>query len=117
MRSTLRRPTDGLFRVGGEEFAVLVELETASELPMLAGRLNDAVRALGMTHVHGPHGLLTVSIGMTLLGPDQWVEMETAYRQADEALYEAKHLGRDRAVTHAFAPELPVKDSDPCSTS
>lgn len=98
MRQTLRRATDGHFRVGGEEFAVLVELAGPAELHPLADRLNAAVRELRRPHEDSPRGVVTVSIGSTLLGPGQWVELDAAYRRADEALYEAKQAGRDRHV-------------------
>ncbi|MCZ8294003.1 MAG: diguanylate cyclase [Hylemonella sp.] len=98
MRQSLRRATDGLFRVGGEEFAVLVELRYPSDLGPLADKLNEAVRSLGRAHAPSPHGVLTVSIGTTLIGPGQWVDVEAAYKCADEALYQAKESGRDKNI-------------------
>ena len=107
VRSTLKRATDGVFRVGGEEFAVLIELGEPADLALLAERVNEAVRALGMPHAQSPHGKVTVSIGTTLIGPGHWVDVESAYKCADEGLYEAKQSGRDQAVFHTARPVPP----------
>ncbi len=103
MRQSLRRATDGLFRVGGEEFAVLVELTGPADLGPLADKLNTAVRSVGRPHEDSPHRVVTISIGTTLIGPGQWVDLERAYKCADEALYEAKQSGRDR---HVYRPPV-----------
>lgn len=104
IRTALKRATDGVFRVGGEEFAALIELGEPADLAMLAERVNEAVRALGMPHAPNPHGKVTVSIGTTLVGPGHWVDVESAYKCADEGLYEAKQSGRDKAVFRTARP-------------
>lgn len=98
IRTVLKRESDVLFRVGGEKFAVLVELGRPADLGPMAQRLNEAVRALDLPHVQSPHGRVTVSIGTTLIDPAHWFEVETIYKTADQALYAAKASGRDKAV-------------------
>ena len=86
-------------RLGGEEFALL---GTREALPCsTADTLLDKVREAAM-----PHGeRITVSIGIaegTLEDDPAWRNL---YRQADDALYEAKRCGRDRAC-HADELEI-----------
>lgn len=98
----LRRGTDLLFRVGGEEFAVIVILQPGEQLAPLMERLNQSVRDLRMAHAGNPPGHMTISVGYTLIGQERWVPADAAYRTADEALYEAKQGGRDRGVFKAI---------------
>ncbi len=76
-----------LARYGGEEFAVLLPRSTAAE----AGAVLDRLR-LGVTHDQ------TCSIGLA-----EWDGVESpahVFARADEALYHAKHHGRDRIAAH-----------------
>lgn len=94
LRAALR-PTDLLARYGGEEFVVL--LPGAAEPPAqeVAERLRLAVRAAAIVHPSGSAlPGVTVSIGVAQLpaagSADAFLEA------ADQALYRAKHAGRDR---------------------
>ena len=98
----LARPTDvairqsDLFsRWGGEEFALLlVDTDEAGAL-VFAEKLRLANRATPIPTTAGPIPL-TVSIGIALL--DEGLSADDWIRRADEALYTAKRLGRDRVV-------------------
>jgi diguanylate cyclase (GGDEF)-like protein len=83
-------------RIGGEEFAVLLP---GADAGTAAGYADEVMRLLREEDV--PEGLrLTVSLGIATHGPGP----ETVYalmRRADDALYDAKHAGRDRAVVAA----------------
>ncbi|GGP28162.1 sensor domain-containing diguanylate cyclase [Silvimonas amylolytica] len=96
LRSTVKRATDGVFRVGGEEFAVLVQLNDPRHLAGLMDNICEAVRALAIAHEKSSWGKVTISLGATLIGPDNALALDTAYREADAALYEAKTSGRNR---------------------
>lgn len=95
MQSCLLWPGDRAFRLGGEEFAVLLPRTEGMSALVVAERLRQAVES----EVFGPisAGGVTISVGLaTRLRSD-----ETAlslYRRADEALYEAKRGGRNRTV-------------------
>jgi diguanylate cyclase (GGDEF)-like protein len=85
------RSEDRVFRVGGEEFAVLMPgLAAANALPV-AERLREAVAA---TEFDPP---LRISIGLASWPADA-TEREDLLRRADEALYAAKRGGKDRTV-------------------
>jgi diguanylate cyclase (GGDEF)-like protein len=77
------RERDGLYRVGGDEFAVLVEVAGAAEAVAIAERLLRAARAAGHP----------VSVGVALRRADE--DGADTLRRADDALYEAKRAGRD----------------------
>jgi diguanylate cyclase (GGDEF)-like protein len=86
------RPTDILFRWGGEEFAVLV----SSGGYRGAERLADDLRRTVAAHTFRSAGAVTVSLGVAEhLGSE---DPESWFVRLDEALYAAKHAGRNRVV-------------------
>lgn len=90
------RGGDFLFRLGGEEFLlVLVDVEQAAALAV-AEKLRKLVAAEAFLLPGGAQLQVTVSIGLALHNghPDYQLTM----RSADEALYQAKHQGRNQVV-------------------
>ena len=85
------RAEDAVFRVGGEEFAVLMPGLTASDALPVAERLREAVAG---TDFFPP---LRISIGLASWPADA-SDREELVRRADEALYQAKRTGKDRTV-------------------
>lgn len=88
------RSNDVVCRLGGEEFLVICANTNAAEALQVAERLRGAVKE-HCWPVPGFDGHLSISIGLaaTLEGMEQWDDL---YRLADQALYRAKHQGRDR---------------------
>lgn len=92
------RGGDMVARVGGEEFLVLMPGASGAESRVLAERLRMGLAALhrqALAAGEATAPTLTVSIGVAEVqegdgGPDGLI------RRADEALYRAKALGRDR---------------------
>ena len=91
------RSNDALFRIGGEEFALLIPGASAA----LAARRVDSLRtALAATALGGlPEGL-TFSAGVAGVGP-QTASLQALLHAADQALYQAKRDGRNRTVLAA----------------
>jgi diguanylate cyclase (GGDEF)-like protein len=86
------RATDVIGRIGGEEFAAILQGDTA-EAGLVAERLRLAFQAAGVA-VSGHRIGATVSIGVTTaIAPAQ---VDVLLAQADAALYRAKHHGRNR---------------------
>lgn len=86
------RKYDRVFRFGGEEFVVLLDVDTRHDLWTASERLRLAVR----NGLRGPGGRITVSLGGAMAGEeDRWQEW---FSMADEALYRAKNSGRDSTV-------------------
>jgi diguanylate cyclase (GGDEF)-like protein/hemerythrin-like metal-binding protein len=86
------RPTDVLFRWGGEEFVVLVASAGYRHAAGVAETLRSAVAG----HVFEGAGKVTVSLGVAEHNGDE--DIAAWFRRLDEALYEAKRSGRDRVV-------------------
>lgn len=86
------------FRYGGEEFVVLVP-SAASETPLgmkIAERLRAAVEAHTFTCPGAPPLRVTISLGVASF-PLHGRTADAIIRAADEALYQAKRSGRNRA--------------------
>jgi len=91
------RTIDRVARIGGEEFAVMLMETSAAEATIVAKRLVSAVRARPVVLADGTSLAVTVSAGVAALPP--YGESDASFlKTADEALYEAKRKGRDRAV-------------------
>ncbi|UUY09300.1 sensor domain-containing diguanylate cyclase [Pseudomonas sp. J452] len=90
----LRR--DDLFgRIGGEEFAAIFPGCDAQQARQMAERLQREVQRLSFTAAEQTFGV-TISQGLTSLGPDD--NLEALYARADEAMYQAKHNGKNCIV-------------------
>jgi len=94
------RPEDGLYRYGGEEFALLVPLTSTSSALDIAERIRRAVEELASPNpANPPHGRLTISVGAVTIGKRELaLDDEVWFRRADEALYQAKVAGRNRIM-------------------
>ncbi|MET1079579.1 MAG: diguanylate cyclase [Pseudomonas sp.] len=88
---SLCRQQDHLFRLGGEEFLLLLPMCDAAGLSAAADKLQQALAK----ELRGPGGPVTVSIGGALLHSDETAE--NWLKRADEQLYLAKNAGRNRA--------------------
>lgn len=96
-----RRPLDLAARYGGEEFAIILYDLAPDRVADMAERVVLAVRNMGIPHVvptSSAGAVLSVSVGACVLVPSLERSLEAAIQTADEALYEAKRGGRDRAV-------------------
>ncbi len=84
------RVTDSLYRIGGEEFVVVLEGQDKEK----ARRLAEQLRTLVEANELAPSGCVTISLGVAELAagesPAQWL------KRADVALYESKRAGRNQ---------------------
>jgi diguanylate cyclase (GGDEF)-like protein len=95
LASSVRRG-DTVARVGGDEFAVLLENVHVEDVDSTCDRLLTAVHT-GVV-IAGHHMPLSLSIG-TVLGDDSQ-DTEELLQRADLAMYEAKARGKNRHVTY-----------------
>jgi CHASE1-domain containing sensor protein len=95
MRDCLRE-SDTLARVGGDEFVVLLP---HIDVPIDAQLVAERIRAtLAHPFTIGPHVLrISASIGIGIF-PEQGGDDVSLMKSADDAMYHAKDLGRDRLV-------------------
>ena len=95
------RDTDVLARWGGEEFVLLLSDTQMDDARDLLERVRQAVAAMEIPHAAGVLRM-TVSAGLALHLPGDMVEQ--TLERADQALYTAKSLGRNRVVVAPSGP-------------
>ena len=89
------RDHDSVFRLGGEEFAILLAGADSARACLVAERVRCAIRAATVDGV-----VVTASFGVASAGADRVpVSLPQLYEQADQAMYRAKEAGRDRVET------------------
>lgn len=94
MRAVMRE-NDTLARLGGDEFiALLTELPSQAECIPLIERLMKC--ASTPFHLQNQQAVVSASIGITFYPQDQAVDDATLIRQADLAMYQAKHSGKNQ---------------------
>jgi diguanylate cyclase (GGDEF)-like protein len=93
---SIRRPSDLAARYGGEEFVVVLPTTYLDDAMVIGEAIRQAVVQEAVPHRDGPAGVVSVSIGaacsISLVEPTTELLIETA----DNALYQAKHNGRNR---------------------
>ena len=103
-----KRDTDLVARLGGEEFVALLPGFGLSSTQNLLDQVREDLRELQLKHEGGVHGqVLTVSIGLAAFSPSHpYLSPQALMQAADEALYIAKHTGRDRLSLAASSLSL-----------
>lgn len=89
------RQADVVARVGGEEMLLLLPNTDEGAAVTLANRLREALEQAPLQW-GGQVIPVTASFGVAVVPPDSGATLEHAYIAADEALYKAKQLGRNR---------------------
>ncbi len=98
-------------RYGGEEFAVVLPGCAASQAAAIAERIRQTIAStpFDLSAVEGaPRALkVTVSVGVAAWEPDAGQPLdsiEQLVQQADQAVYDAKHAGRNRVRVYGDQP-------------
>ncbi len=94
-----RRPFDFCARYGGEEFALVLYAPSGVDPTAIPEQIRHETMALAIPHAHSEAAkFLTVSIGSAIAGPGTKRSLAGLIQTADEALYRAKQLGRNRVL-------------------
>lgn len=106
LRASLRFTTDRIARMGGEEFAVVLPKTSVDDACLMAERMRKSVEALQIPHEGSPPGkVVTISAGVSA-STDGTMSPSVLITAADQALYRAKHSGRNRVEVARPAPTV-----------
>jgi diguanylate cyclase (GGDEF)-like protein len=94
-----------VYRLGGEEFAVLLAGADANAAAGVAERLRRAVRERPVEGLQ-----ITISLGVAASRAGERFDHECVMQRADAALYEAKRRGRDRVCVAPDEPAAPAPE-------
>jgi diguanylate cyclase len=89
------RGTDFVGRYGGEEFVMILEETTVEQATRVAEKIRAGISELGFHFKNAPV-TVTASCGITVFREGD--SIDSAFNRADQALYLAKHEGRNRCV-------------------
>lgn len=100
LEGVARRPGDKVARFGGEEFVAILPMSDREHAISAAEKIRAEIELLKILHVKSKvNNYVTVSIGVVTETPRQDESPSDLIRRADEALYKAKNMGRNRVVS------------------
>jgi len=96
------RGEDIFARIGGEEFALILRTSDPQTVVMMAERLRALMHDKAVK-ADGKELPITISVGSCYYKGPIAITFERLYKLTDEALYEAKHAGRNRCVDKIYS--------------
>lgn len=97
IQKTMRRPADKCYRYGGEEFVVVLPHTDPAGSLFIGERIRKAVAEMVFS-LEGQPIPVTISVGVCSVVPHRDKPNKTLIGYADQALYQAKHNGRNRVA-------------------
>lgn len=88
------RSDDYVARLGGEEFAILIQNSNQADASALLDTIRQQIGAM-VTTTHGHPLTVTISIGAHYIPKAAHSELTKYLSEADQALYQAKQQGRN----------------------
>ena len=108
LQKTFLRAGDLVFRMGGEEFAIIYNVQQKEHGLLMAEKARQAVYELALEHTgNPPHNRVTVSAGLMMIDPALSYAEDEIYKYADASLYRAKKEGRN--CVHLHQPEKEIE--------
>jgi len=99
LEETFQRSHDFVFRLGGEEFGVLLSDCDRECCEQSLNKMYEKIKDLKIEHNKSTvNQYITVSSGLIYTRLDDKMDSNYIIKKADDALYEAKDLGRNRYV-------------------
>ena len=99
VKDHVNRPGDLVARYGGEEFAVILPNTPITGARKVADKIQQALREAQLEHqASSVSPYVTFSCGISCFVPDYHQSSESLIQAADQALYQAKELGRNRII-------------------
>lgn len=97
LRDSLNRSNDYIFRLNGNTFAILFNVTKNDDVTYLAEKIRQCVETQEIEHVNAPViPYITVSIGITVLQPEQENTADMVYKKTQNLLDSAKREGKNR---------------------
>ncbi len=98
LKSFIKREYDIVARYGGEEFVVILPETNLERALLLAEKIRTLIEALGIIHEKSEASkYITVSLGVVTAYITNLEKPEDLIDKADEAMYVAKNMGRNRS--------------------
>lgn len=94
------RESDVFGRIGGEEFGFMLVLEKDADAMSTIEQLRLHLASSAFESIDKRSIPITASIGGSIADPSGRLSLKTELSKADQALYCAKHSGRNRAIIH-----------------
>jgi len=106
LRDCCRRTADMAARYGGEEFAIILPETELNDAMLIAAAAKEAVAQLRIVHEgSGTAAFVSISGGISVHSRENDIGAQRLILDADQALYQAKRLGRNRMVAVDSAVE------------
>ena len=95
LKTFTNRVSDFAFRLGGEEFGIITALDKEKAIDF-ATAIREKIEALKIEHSASEvSSYITISIGISSRKGFDITNSDAMYKEADDALYDAKNLGRN----------------------
>lgn len=108
LAGSVHRPLDQVARYGGEEFVVVLYDPDEQYVRDYANEIVAKVSELAIEHkASDSSDVVTASVGAAIAWPHKSGRPEQLIRGADDALYESKARGRNRATVYSL--EMPLR--------
>ena len=91
-----KRPLDGFFRFGGEEFFLILHDVQFSSFVTIVADMVQRIEVCRIPHQSSPFNNVTISCGAVFVDSSRAITFEDARELADKNLYSAKSHGRNR---------------------
>lgn len=104
LKESLKRPNDYAFRIGGEEFGIVLSDMTFEKASGFAKTIKYNVENLNIEHKgnENNNNILTISMGITHIKECVNNNSNDIYNSSDEALYKSKENGRNQISINKF---------------
>ncbi|GEM47268.1 GGDEF domain-containing protein [Deinococcus cellulosilyticus] len=109
LKAMFRRAGDVVARYGGEEFAMVLPNTGPEQAELLVQRMQNELHLLNLPHAFSKvasHVTLSIGVISAIVQDHDDVTPHSLIKKADEALYESKHAGRNRATFRTLQEEL-----------
>ncbi len=102
LKRSLDGITDKIFRIGGEEFAIILYCVNEIDINKITEKIHEELYKENMEHLHAEHSqCVTLSIGALVLKGDNGYTIKEVVKKADMALYESKKKGKNCSTIYS----------------